>query len=69
MLWLKSLGWGIRRIARELGCSRMTVRRYVAQGGWASYRQPQRRQCAISLDPERNRNWERLVNGEALFTD
>src|SRR5215210_4612495 len=36
MLRLKALGWGIKRIARELGCSHMTVRRYVnsiPQGG------------------------------------
>ena len=38
MVRLKGLGWGIKRIARELGCSHMTVRRYVAQGGWAPYR-------------------------------
>jgi transposase len=38
MLRLKGLGWGIKRIARELGCSHMTVRRYVAQGGWAACR-------------------------------
>jgi transposase len=38
MLRLKSLGWGIRRIAKELGCSHMTVRRYVASGGWVPYR-------------------------------
>ena len=29
MLRLKALGWGIRRIAKELGCSHMTVRHYV----------------------------------------
>ena len=38
MLRLKSLGWGVRRIASELGCSHMTVRRYVAAGGWVAYR-------------------------------
>ena len=38
MLRLKALGWGIKRIARELGCSHMTVRHYVAQGGWLPYR-------------------------------
>lgn len=38
MLRLKALGWGIRRIARELGCSHMTVRHYVAPGGWLLYR-------------------------------
>jgi Homeodomain-like domain len=26
MRWLKSLGWGTKRIARELGCSHHTVR-------------------------------------------
>jgi len=38
MLRLKALGWGIRRIARELGCSPMTVRRYVSAGGWVPHR-------------------------------
>jgi transposase len=37
MLRLKALGWGIRRIAGELGCSHMTVRRYVSAGGWVGY--------------------------------
>ena len=38
MLRLKGLRRGIKRIARELGCSPMTVRHYVAQGGWLPYR-------------------------------
>ena len=38
MLRLKALGWGIKRIARELGCSHMTVRHDVAQGGWRPHR-------------------------------
>lgn len=38
MLRLKALGWGVRRIARELGCSHMTVRRYLTGGGWVAYR-------------------------------
>jgi transposase len=38
MLRLKALGWGIKRIAKALGCSHMTVRHYVAQGGWQPYR-------------------------------
>jgi len=40
MLRLKGLGWGIKRIARELGCSHMMVRHYVALGGWLPYRGP-----------------------------
>ena len=42
MLKLKSLGWGAKRISRELGCSRNTVRSYVRQGGWQPYQSPQR---------------------------
>jgi transposase len=34
MLALSALGWGAKRISRELGCSRNTVREYVRQGGW-----------------------------------
>lgn len=34
MLRLKALGWGARRIASELGCSRTTVRRWLDQGEW-----------------------------------
>ena len=42
MLRLQALGWGAKRIAAELGCSRNTVRRYLRQGGWAPYRVPER---------------------------
>lgn len=34
MLRLKSLGWGSRRIAAELGCSRTTARRWLKEGAW-----------------------------------
>jgi hypothetical protein len=35
MLRLKALGWGVRRIAGELGCSHMTVRRIGGgAAGW-----------------------------------
>src|ERR687886_43206 len=42
MVRLRALGWGVRRIAAELGCSHMTVRRYLAEGGWGAYRTPRR---------------------------
>jgi transposase len=42
MLKLASLGWGAKRIAAELGCSRNTVRSYLRQGGWQRYRAPAR---------------------------
>ena len=40
MLRLKALG-GVSDGSRgELGCSHMTVRRYLAEGGWLAYRRP-----------------------------
>jgi transposase len=42
MLALHEKGWGSRRIARELGVSRNTVKRYLAEGGWVGYRSPER---------------------------
>jgi transposase len=35
ILRLHQLGWGTKRIAREVGCARNTVKRYLAQGTWA----------------------------------
>src|SRR5947199_7579949 len=43
LLRLKELGCGTRRIARELGVSRNTVKRYIEAGGWSVYRTPARR--------------------------
>jgi transposase len=42
MLRLRALGWGERRIATALGCSRRAVRRYLAAEGWVGYRKPRR---------------------------
>jgi transposase len=42
MLRLHRLGWGTKRIAATLGCSRGTVKRYVNAGGWTAYGQPRR---------------------------
>lgn len=42
MLRLKSLGWGARRIAAELGCSRTTVRRWLKEGTWRKPAAPSR---------------------------
>lgn len=50
MLRLRALGWGVRRIAAELGCSHMTVRRYVAGGGWIGYRAPRRGKVLDGLE-------------------
>ena len=37
MLRLHAAGWGAKRIAKELGCARNTVRRYLREGGWKPY--------------------------------
>ena len=50
MVRLRALGWGVRRIAAELGCSHMTVRRYLAEGGWAAYRTPRRAKALDGLE-------------------
>ena len=42
MLRLKGLGWGSKRIAAELGCSRNTVRHWLAQGDWRPCASPSR---------------------------
>jgi transposase len=42
MLRLKALGWGSKRIAVELGCSRNTVRHWLAQGDWRPSASPSR---------------------------
>jgi transposase len=34
MLALHAQGWGAKRISKELGCSRNTVREYLRRGGW-----------------------------------
>src|SRR5690242_7043297 len=42
MVRLKALGWGSKRIAAELGCSRNTVRRWLAEGAWRPCASPSR---------------------------
>jgi len=39
---LHQAGWPVKAIARELGFSRNTVRRYLAAGGWVEYKNPER---------------------------
>ena len=46
MLELHRRGWGIRRIAAELGAERKTVRTYVRAGRWSGYKPRTRRQVA-----------------------
>jgi transposase len=50
MVRLKSLGWGTRKIAAALGCSRTTVKRYIEAGGFVAYRQRRRGRRLDGLD-------------------
>lgn len=50
LLRLHKLGWGTRRIAAELGCSRTTVKRYLETGGWVGYRRPARKHKLDGLE-------------------
>jgi len=42
MIRLKQLGWGVKRIALELGCSKNTVKRWLGLGSWRSSASPGR---------------------------
>lgn len=42
MLRLKACGWGLKRIARQLGCSHHTVKVYVAADGVKPFKSPER---------------------------
>jgi transposase len=42
MVRLKACGWGVKRIARELGCSHHTVKHYVAAGRPVPFKAPRR---------------------------
>ncbi|MDO3376808.1 IS21 family transposase [Geoalkalibacter halelectricus] len=50
MLRLHVLGWGAKRIARELGISKNTVKHYLRQGGWSAYRSPSRSKALDGLE-------------------
>lgn len=58
MVRLKGCGWGIKRIARELGCSHHTVRHYLAVGGPAPFKAPTR---AKALDGHEDWLRERFI--------
>ena len=50
MLRLQASGIGVKAIARELGCSKNTVRRYLRCGGWVAYKHPQRKRALRGLE-------------------
>ena len=50
MLRLRACGWGLKRIARQLGCSHHTVRDYVAAGGVKPFKSPERPKLLDGLE-------------------
>jgi len=50
MVRLHGLGWGTKRIAGALGCSRNTVKRYLVAGGWVAFCQRRRGRRLAGLD-------------------
>src|SRR5438067_1364231 len=59
---LSALGWGARRIARELGIARNSVRRYLREGAAA---ETQTRPGAWTLDAEQQSAARELLDGAA----
>src|SRR5690349_23711806 len=61
MLRLKACGWGLKRIARELGCSHHTVKAYIEAGGVKPFKPPVRAKKLDGLD-----DWvrERFIRSE-----
>jgi transposase len=59
MVRLHELGVGTKRIARELGCSRTTVRRYLEADGWITYRKPRRSRRLDGLEAWLTERFER----------
>jgi (hydroxyamino)benzene mutase len=51
MLRLKAAGLAIKQIARKMGCSKNTVRRYLRGGGWVAYKRPERKGALRGLAP------------------
>ena len=50
MLRLKAAGLGIKHIARKMGCSKNTVRRYLRGGGWVAYKRPERKRTLCEFE-------------------
>jgi transposase len=51
MLRLRAAGLGIKQIARKMGCSKNTVRRYLRADGWVAYKVPRREGALHGREP------------------
>ena len=45
-----SFGWGAKRLSKEFGCARNTVRRYLHAGGAVAFRKPERKTAFDGLE-------------------
>jgi transposase len=50
MVRLHELGWGAKRLSKEFGCARNTVRRYLRAGGAVPFARPERKTAFDGLD-------------------
>ena len=50
MVRLHELGWGAKRLSKEFGCARNTVRRYLRAGGAVPFAKPERKSAFDGLD-------------------
>lgn len=50
MVRLHELGWGAKRLSKEFGCARNTVRRYLRAGGIVPFAKPARKSAFDGLD-------------------
>ena len=50
MLRLHELGWGAKRLSKEFGCARNTVRRYLRAGGTVPFMKPERKSAFDGLE-------------------
>ena len=50
MVRLHGLGWGSKRLSKEFGCARNTVRRYLRAGGAVPFAKPERRSALDGHD-------------------
>jgi len=50
MVRLHELGWGAKRLSKEFGCARNTVRRYLRAGGWLAFAKAPRKTAFDGLE-------------------
>jgi len=70
MVRLHDLGWGAKRLSKEFGCARNTVRRYLRAGGAAPFAKPERKSALDGLDDWlRERFFRHAGNADVIRQD